>query len=82
MSKARDEKIKLTANYLNTMAGALLTIGVLGPLIAVVLNLGDAQAKVPPWLLFASCAFCAVASYAIHLAAQRILDELDLCEPT
>ncbi|MCA0400507.1 MAG: hypothetical protein LCH38_06795 [Proteobacteria bacterium] len=78
MSKARDEKIKLTANYLNTMAGALVTIGVVGPLIAVVLNLGDAQAKVSTLVLAASCLFSAGGSYAIHRIARNSLDKLDL----
>lgn len=77
MSKARDEKIKLTANYLNTLAGALITIGVLGPLMAVMLNLGDAQTKVSGWLLLAGCLFSIAASYAMHTAARNVLTKLD-----
>lgn len=77
MSKARDEKIKLTASYLNALAGAAITIGVLGPVIAFLLNLGDAQSKVSPWLLLAACLFSVGASYGIHMAARRVLDGLD-----
>jgi hypothetical protein len=77
MSKARDEKIKLTAGYLNTMAGAIFTIGLLGPLVAVILNLGDAQAKVPGIVLATGCLFSMSASYGMHIAARLFLDRLD-----
>lgn len=46
MSKRRDEKIKLLANALNGAAGSSFTVGVVGPLVAVFINLGDAASKV------------------------------------
>ncbi|MCA3594752.1 MAG: hypothetical protein IOC59_04595 [Methylobacterium sp.] len=78
MPKARDEKIKLTASFLNSIAGACVTVGILGPLIAVFLNLGDAQTKVPPWALIANCLFWSASAYAMHYAARKMLDDLDI----
>jgi hypothetical protein len=54
LSKARDEKIKLLANALNTAAGSCFTVGFVGPTVAVLIDLGGAQARITVWMLATS----------------------------
>jgi uncharacterized membrane protein YfcA len=75
--KRRDEKLKLTANALNGAAVSSFTVGVVGPLVAVFINLGDAGTKVSPTALIVNAAIWLVASIVLHWAAQKVLDRLD-----
>jgi Na+/pantothenate symporter len=77
VSKAREEKIKLTANLLNTAAGSSFTVGVVAPAVAVYLNLGDAAAKVTLRDLILNVVFWLFAASMLHLGARAILDRLD-----
>lgn len=77
MSKARDEKIKLTANLLNTAAGSSFTVGVIAPTVAVYLNLGDAASRVTLRDLILNVVFWLFAACMLHLGARVILDRLD-----
>jgi hypothetical protein len=43
--KRRAEKLKLTANALNGAAVSSFTVGVVGPLVAVFINLGTPERK-------------------------------------
>ena len=76
MSKRLDEKTKLLANALNTAATSCFTIGVVGPIVAVSINLGDAAAKVPIPTLALSSVFWLFAAVMLHLGARKVLDGL------
>lgn len=71
MHKSRDEKLKLTAGLMNTAAGSCFTVGIVGPLVAVVLNLGDAQAKAPLLALILNAVFWIFAGVMLHLWARK-----------
>ena len=77
MSKSRDEKIKLTANLLNTGAASSFTVGVVAPIVAVFLNLGDAATKVPLSAVVASVLFWSTAATIFHVIARKVLEGLD-----
>ncbi len=77
MSKARDEKIKLLANALNTAAGSCFTVGVIAPTVAVLINLGDAQSKVTIGILVANAVGWLFAAVMLHLWARKHLERLD-----
>lgn len=78
MTKSRDEKIKLTANLLNAAAGSSLTVGVVAPVVAVFLDLGDAATKVPIIALAMNVLFWTAFATILHLVARKILEGLDL----
>jgi hypothetical protein len=78
MSKAREEQTKLSANLCNAAAGSSFTVGVVGPLVAVFLNLGDAQSKVPLVALALNAIFWFVIAALLHRFGRRILNRLDL----
>ena len=75
MSKRLDEKTKLLANALNTAATSCFTIGVVGPIVAVSINLGDAAAKVSILTLALNSVFWLFA-VMLHLGARKVLDGL------
>jgi len=77
VSKRRDEKLKLTANVLNAAAGSSFTVGVVGPLVAVFINLGDAATKVSPTALILNAMIWLTAAVVLHWVAQKVLDRLD-----
>ncbi len=77
MSKARDEQIKLSANLLNAISVGCFTLGVVGPVIAIVLNLGDAQDKVPLKALLLNTIFWSLVGAMLHSLARGILKGLD-----
>ena len=78
MSKSRDEKIKLTANLLNAAAGSSFTVGVVAPIVAVFLNIGDAAVKVPIGALALNVVFWTSAAAILHFVARKLLEGLDL----
>ena len=68
-----NERIKLSATYLNGIAIALMTAGVLAPLVGVV---SSAATQVRPWQLAAVVVSCMLASGGLHLIARRLLKGL------
>lgn len=77
MSKRRDEKLKLAANALNAAAGSSFTVGVVGPLVAVFINPGDAATKVSYGTVVVNAAIWLTAAAVVHRGAQKVLDRLD-----
>jgi hypothetical protein len=70
VSKRLDEQIKLTANLLNSAASSCFTIGVVGPIVAGSINLGDAAAKVSLTALAINAAFWSAAGFVLHSLAD------------
>jgi multisubunit Na+/H+ antiporter MnhG subunit len=77
VSKRRDEKTKLSANALNAAAGSSFTVGVVGPLVAVFINLGEAATKVSSTALIINAAIWLSAAAVLHWVARKVLDRLD-----
>jgi hypothetical protein len=77
VSTRRDEELKLTANALNGAAISSFTVGVVGPLVAVFINLGDAGTKVSPTALIVNAAIWLAASIVLNCVAQKVLDRLN-----
>jgi multisubunit Na+/H+ antiporter MnhG subunit len=77
VSKRQDEKIKLRANVLNAAAGSSFTVGVVGPLVAVFINLGEAATKVSFTALAINAAIWLTAAIVLHWIASKVLDGLD-----
>lgn len=76
MSVVHNERIKLTASYLNTGAGACFAAGVVAPVAAVTFGYTGPSAPVAPLtFLFGVTTFFA-ASLALHLSARYILRSL------
>lgn len=72
LKKSDDEKVKLTANYLNSIAIAVLVVGGLTLLISFL--------TLPAVLvsqLMALTAICALVSATLHLVARLFLERLD-----
>ena len=72
MSRVRDERIKLFAGYLNTMAAGTFIAGFLAPTIGIAV--GD-HPRLFPIVYFALISI--VLSVLLHLMAQAILGRLD-----
>ena len=76
MSLVSNEKVKLSAAYLNTAAGGLFTAGVVAPLVAVVFGIaGPANGAHALTLVVGVTTFLS-ASGALHVAARRVLTGL------
>jgi hypothetical protein len=70
-----NERTKLTATLLNTVASGLLITGVVAPLVALVYGVpGPAQAA--GWLIAVSSFACLAASITIHFVARFVLRAL------
>ncbi len=70
MSLIHDEKTKLTATWLNSIAVAALAIGAIAPIVATVttsVTLLSATGLAMFWILIGAC---------LHLAARMILERL------
>ena len=71
MSLIHNERVKLTATWLNTLASATATVGVLAPLASIAYGLGPAPVR--PVIFLASGAIWFLAALALHLGARRVL---------
>jgi hypothetical protein len=69
-----NERLKLLANWCNTVAAALVTTGVLGPIFAIIYGLSPKA--LDPALVFTSSLVCILVSAALHLAGRSFLDGL------
>ena len=74
MSLVGNERVKLTATWLNTLASATATVGVLAPLASIVYGLG--LSPISPVVFVASGTIWFLAALALHLGARRILGRL------
>jgi hypothetical protein len=68
-----NERLKLSASYLNGIAVALITAGVFGPIISYTFGIIP-NAKPLPVFIFS--AGCFLFSAILHYAARRILGDL------
>lgn len=66
-----NERLKIRANFYNTVAAAFSTTGVVAPLITVIYGLNTKP--VDPALVFTGSAICLLASLALHLQADSVL---------
>jgi hypothetical protein len=73
MTEAEKERIKLSANFLNTLATATIALGLIAPTVSAVLGIvtGD------PARLVVGVAVWLVMGTGIHLAARTLLKRLD-----
>ena len=76
MSLVANERIKLTAGLLNTVAGFALTAGGVGPLIALSFGL-SAASPLSSLALGLIVAIWLVVGLAFHWAARRLLGRLE-----
>jgi hypothetical protein len=70
----RNERLKLTANWANTLATAIITIGTFVPLAQYVYGILPANAD--PVMVYGSAMVCIGAGWLIHLLGQWILGGL------
>lgn len=69
---ARNERRKLLANWLNTLAAATVTVGVLAPTAGILYGFNVPGGDRAEWLLWALPGGWFLAGVALHLAAQVI----------
>jgi hypothetical protein len=69
------ERIKLLANYFNTIAAGLLTAGMIGPMAAYLLGI---SAPARPYIeVVEAVVIIFLASILLHIAARSVLGRLD-----
>lgn len=72
---AREERIKLTANFANIIGAGFITTGTLGPLLTFLYShLFD---NTDPALIWVGGAICLLIGVSIHLAGYALLGGLD-----
>ena len=76
MNVTHNERVKLTAGYLNTAAGACLTAGVIAPTAAAIFGFGSSVLIVSPLTLAVGMATFLVMSIGLHAAARFVLKGL------
>lgn len=76
MSLVANERIKLTAAYLNTGAGGLFTTGVVAPVVATVFGLTGPGMPVSVLTLALGVLIFLSASIPLHAAARYVLKGL------
>lgn len=74
LNLVRNERLKLSATYLNGIAIALIAVGGFAPSISVLTGASVAQA----WLAAGLLGVCTSISVGLHLAASRLLKGLRL----
>lgn len=70
-----NERLKLTASVLNTVAGATITVGVLTPLTAYLFDLQGMRAAGLGPVVVVGCAWSAF-GLGLHWAARTLLGDL------
>ncbi|WP_375458362.1 hypothetical protein [uncultured Enterovirga sp.] len=73
MSAVHNERVKLTAAYLNAAAAACFAAGVVAPLAAAVFGLTSGNAGLSTLTLVIGVTIFFVASLCLHFAARYIL---------
>lgn len=69
-----NERAKLTATYLNSIAAGLLIIGVVGPVFSFIF--AAAATRPSAWVLAAGMVICQLASAGLHVLARWRLKAL------
>ncbi|MBE7202805.1 MAG: amino acid transporter protein [Parafilimonas terrae] len=69
-----NERTKLTATYVNAIAGSIFTVGGLAPIFAVLYTSSPPGVPVP--VIIGIAVICWVASGTLHYAARRSAKEL------
>lgn len=69
-----NERTKLTATYVNAIAGSIFTVGGLAPIFAVLYTSSPPGLPVP--LIVGLAVICWITSAILHYAARRYLKEL------
>ncbi len=72
----RNERVKLIATLLNTVAGHSVSLGVLAPLVAVTYGTGPPNNPVSNEALLAGIALFLIAGFVLHWLASFLLREL------
>lgn len=72
---AREERLKLTANFLNIVAAGFITTGTLGPLLTFLFS--RVFEKTDPTLVLAGTVICLFFGVCLHLAGNTVLGGLD-----
>jgi hypothetical protein len=75
VSASDNERIKLSANALNTLATSMITIGVIAPAIALAYGLSDVHR--PVWLFALSAVVWVLIGGALHYAARTLLKGIE-----
>ena len=70
------ERTKLTASYLNTIAGSLVTAGVAAPIAAAVFGFAGAGTRIDALTLVLGSAIFLGCSVILHIAARALLKKL------
>lgn len=76
MSLIENERLKLTAGYLNTAAGACFAAGVVAPAVAVTFGYAASPAPVAPLTFLFGITTFFLASLSLHVAARFLLKGL------
>lgn len=76
MSAVRAERTKLTAAYLNTIAGGLFTAGVVAPLAAATFGVAGAGGHISALTLAVGVTIFLVCSVGVHALARFVLKGL------
>jgi uncharacterized membrane protein len=71
----RNEKRKLSANWCNTLATAVLTAGVFAPLAAIFYELTNSTAD--RHFLLGTAGICAAGGFALHFFGRFLLERLE-----
>ncbi|PYE90122.1 hypothetical protein C7477_102212 [Phyllobacterium leguminum] len=71
-----NERWKLTANWLNTVAAGTIIAGSLSPLVATTYGLPTAAALFPAWLIVALPFVWISVGIMLHMVARAILGRL------
>jgi hypothetical protein len=69
-----NERLKLLANFANTVAAAFLSVGVIGPALALLYGLVPTAPSAAS--VVAGSSICVLASVTIHLSGRAILGGL------
>ena len=76
MSLTHNERVKLSATYLNTMAGTVLAAGVVAPVAAVTFGYAGPSAPVSTLTFAGGVSIFFIVSLGLHAAARYILQGL------
>lgn len=76
MSLVHNERAKLSANLLNTIAAALAVAGVVAPLVELSNAIGTAVPTVRLIFIALEAATRIITAAALHFAARRVLGSL------
>ena len=74
-SLIRNERLKLTANWMNAFSIAVMTAGVLGPIAYFLFGLGTKP--VNPIYIVEVALCCVVVSVGLHMIGRALLGELE-----